>query len=101
MNADSSGGRRVSRRRSPLFGRFPKTAVARERRGIARVEASGGAWKKTSISGSSCIGTGFRRGNIPVRWIMPILGTSVFSLVVTAAVSMLPDFVRYMKIRSM
>jgi hypothetical protein len=30
-----------------------------------------------------------------------IVGTVVHSLVVIAAVSMLPDFVRYMKIRSM
>jgi hypothetical protein len=30
-----------------------------------------------------------------------IVGTMVLSLVVIAAVSMLPDFVRYMKIRSM
>jgi len=30
-----------------------------------------------------------------------IVGTLVFSLLVMAAVSMLPDFVRYMKIRSM
>jgi hypothetical protein len=30
-----------------------------------------------------------------------IVGTVVLSLVVIAAVSMLPDFVRYMKIRSM
>jgi hypothetical protein len=54
------------------------------------VEARGGAWKKTSISGSSGIGTGFRRGNIPARWMMPtksIVGMLVFSLVVMAAVA--------------
>jgi hypothetical protein len=55
-------------------------------------------------SGSSGIGGNFKGGNIPCEVGMPtksIVGTLVFSLVVIAAVSMRPDFVRYMKIRSM